>query len=133
MAEQDLTLRFKVQDDGSIVMDKISRKLEEIPQHVSKMNTSLNLIKWDSLVNLGEKVFDVGQKMYDFAKGQAEAINEIDRMAKVAGMNTTQYQQMAYAAKMSDVSIEEPLCRDEKALYQHGRGTEGGRPRSGEV
>lgn len=107
MAEQDLTLRFKVQDDGSVVLDKFSTKLAQIPQHVNTMNTSLSLIKWSSLVNLGEQAYQTGQQIYEMAKQTAASINDIDRAAKVANMTTTQYQLMAYAAKMSDVSIEE--------------------------
>lgn len=105
--EKTINLRFKMTDDGSIVLDKVTGKMAQMPKHVESMNTSLNLIKWDSLVSLGKQALETGQQIMQMARETASAINDIERSARVAGMATDEYQKMAYAAKMSDVSIEE--------------------------
>jgi hypothetical protein len=71
------------------------------------MNTSLGLIKWDSIVNLGMRIYDASQKMYEFSRSIAESLNNIERQAKIIGISTTAIQQWQYTAKMSDVSNED--------------------------
>lgn len=105
--ETEINLRFKVNDDGSIVLDKIGKSIQKVEDNTTKMNSSLGIIKFDSIVNLSEKAFQLGERMYEVAKATASAINDIERSAKIANMTTSEYQKMAYAAKMSDVGIEE--------------------------
>lgn len=47
------------------------------------------------------------QKVYSFSKEIAEATNEIERNAKIAGLSTNEYQKWAYAAKMADLDTHE--------------------------
>ncbi len=105
--EQTITMVFKVNDQGSVVIDNIKGKMGGMGDQVDKMNKSLGLIKWDSVVNLGERVFHTAEQIYDFARTTASAINDIDRLSKVAGMSAEQFQKMQYAAKMMDVNSEE--------------------------
>jgi hypothetical protein len=106
MADTTLTMKLKVQDDGSIVLDKFSGKLAEIPKHVDSMNRSLSLIKWDSIVNLAQKAFHAGERIYEMARSTAFATMEIERMSKISGLSIDAFQKLSYAAKLSDVESE---------------------------
>jgi len=106
MADTTLTMKLKVQDDGSILLDKFSGKLAEIPKHVDSMNRSISLIKWDSIANLSEQAFRAGERIYNMARSVASGTMEIGRMAQISGLSTDAFQKFAYAAKMSDVENE---------------------------
>jgi hypothetical protein len=120
--EKIFTARFKVEDDGSIVLDKISGKLVDVgvkgQESLGKISSSLSIIKLDSLINLGERAFGVGQKIYGMAKSIASGTNEIERMSKISGLTTDTYQKLAYAAKMTDVDVES-LGKGMKILAGH--------------
>jgi hypothetical protein len=107
MADKDLTLRFKVTDQGTVLLDKISQKISNVDDAAKKMGGSLSLIKWDSIVNLGARALQAGERFYDFSRSIASSLNDIDRQAKVIGMSTDEFQKWNYAAKMADVSNEE--------------------------
>ena len=108
--EKIFTARFKVEDDGSIVLDKISGKLVDVgvkgQESLGKISSSLSIIKLDSIINLGERAFHTGQQIYNFGKEVASSLNDIDRMSKVMGISTDIFQKLRYAAKMTDVDIE---------------------------
>jgi len=106
MAERDLTLKFKVTDEGTIVLDKISQKITSMDKSVKGVSSSLSLIKWDSIVNLGARAIHAGEQVYDFARSIATSANEIQRQAEIMGLSTDAYQKLAYAAKMADVDNE---------------------------
>jgi hypothetical protein len=105
MSDTEVNVRFKVNDDGSIVLDKISQKMTQVESHTKQMGSSLGLIRLDSIINLGERAFRTGEQVYSMAKQAASGMSEIKRLAEVAGMNTDQFQKMAYAAKMGDVDV----------------------------
>jgi hypothetical protein len=106
MADKDLTLRFKVTDEGTVLLDKISQKISHVDDATKKMSGSLSLIKWDSIVNLGERALQAGGRFYEFSRSIASSLNDIDRQAKVVGMSTDEFQKWNYAAKMSDVEAQ---------------------------
>jgi hypothetical protein len=106
MAEQTVTLKLRVDDSGSILLDKFSGKLAEVPKHVDSMSRSLSLIKYDSIVNLGERALQTGERIYSMARSIVSGANEIGRMAQISGLSTDAFQKFAYAAKMSDVESE---------------------------
>lgn len=99
----DLNLRFKVNDEGSIVLDKISNNIARMNKTIQSTGSSLNLIKWDSIVNLGQRAFHAGGQIYNMGKSVASSLNDIDRMSKVAGLSTDAFQKMTFAAKMTDI------------------------------
>ncbi len=101
--ESEISMRFKVNDDGSVVLDRIGQKLTEVADNSKKMSSSLSLIKLDSIVNLGERAFHTAERIYNMGRAVAGAINDIERMSKVAGISSDQFQKMMYAAKMTDV------------------------------
>jgi tetratricopeptide (TPR) repeat protein len=70
---QDLTLKFRVTDEGTILLDKISQKISGIDESAKKMNSSLSLIKLDSLINLGARVMSVAGQFEEFFKIGAKA------------------------------------------------------------
>jgi len=106
MAERDINLKFKVTDEGTVILDKISQKLSGVEKNVKGMSSSLALIKWDSIVNFGARVFHAGEQVFDFGKNIASSLNDIKRQAEVLGISTTELQKFQYAAKMSNVSNE---------------------------
>jgi len=126
MADKEISLRFKVNDDGSVVLDKISQNLKKIETNTQGVGNSLKLIKFDSLINLGERAFHAGERIYQLAKTTASALNDIDRLSKVAGMSSEQFQKMQYAAKMTDVEAGElaiGLKKLSQAMDDATRGT----------
>jgi hypothetical protein len=116
--ESTIELKFKITDDGSVVLDKIGSKIQQTGKHVEGMNQSLSIIKWDSIVNLGERAFRTGEQIYNMARKTASAINDIDRMSKISGLASDTYQKLAYAAKMTDVDVES-LGKSMKLLAGH--------------
>lgn len=116
--ESTIELKFKITDDGSVVLDKIGSKIQQTGKHVEGMNQSLSIIKWDSIVNLGERAFRTGEQIYNMARQTASAINDIERMSKISGLASDTYQKLAYAAKMTDVEVE-TLGRGMKILAGH--------------
>src|SRR4030042_2130305 len=104
--ESTLTLTFKVKDDGSIVVDNISKKINETTGNVEKMSKSLSLIKLDSIINLGTRAFNTAEQVYNLAKNVAASGDEIKRMAGTLGMSTSMFQEFQYVAMRSDVSAE---------------------------
>jgi len=104
--ESTLTLTFKVKDDGSIVVDNISKKINETTGNVESMSRSLSLIKLDSIINLGQKAFHTAEQVYNLAKNVAASGDEIKRTAGILGMSTTDFQQFQYMAMRSDVSAQ---------------------------
>lgn len=103
---KDLTLKFKVTDEGTIVLDRISQKISNIGKSTQQMSGALSLIKWDAIVNLGTRAIQAGEQVYDFAKKIAESAMQIQRQAEIAGMSTEQMQLWSFAAKMADVDGE---------------------------
>lgn len=71
--EQQLTLKFRVNDDGSMVLDSINKKLQGIDQSAQGMGRSLTLIKWDAVANLGEKISELSQKFVQLVEAGARA------------------------------------------------------------
>ena len=105
--EGTLSMKLVVRDDGSIVLDKFSGKLAEVPKHIDNMSRSLSLIKWDSLTNLGKAFLQVSERVYGFARGIASSANEIEKMAQISGLSIGMMQKLSFAAKMSDIDSSE--------------------------
>lgn len=105
-----IDIKLKVSDDGSIVLDKFSGKLTQVgdtaKDSLGKVQSSLNVIKLDSLINLGERAYHAGRQLYEFGRETASILNDIDRLSKVAGISTESFQKLQYAAKMTDVDTE---------------------------
>lgn len=83
--ERTINLRFKMTDDGSIVLDKVTNKLAQIPDHVSAMDKALNLIKFDSLINIGKKAYAAAQQFSALAEAGAKVKSIEDSFAIAAG------------------------------------------------
>lgn len=80
-----------------------NQNIAKATTQLGNMGKSLNLIKWDSLINLGQRAFQTGQQIYRMGREVASALNDIDRISKIAGVSTDVFQKMTYAAKMADV------------------------------
>jgi len=116
--ETQINLRFKVNDDGSIVLDKIGKSIQKVEDNTTSMNSSLGVIKIASLVNLAGQAYNAGERIYGMARAVANSTGEIERNAKIAGLSTDTYQKLAYAAKMTDVDMDS-LGKGMKILAGH--------------
>jgi hypothetical protein len=89
--EQELNLRFKVNDDGSVVLDKIGKSIQNVDQQTQTMSKSLALIKWDSITNLGQKAIQVAEQVFHLAEAGAKVKSLEDSfaiMARNVGINS---------------------------------------------
>jgi len=109
MADTEIKLRFKVSDDGSVTLDKIGKNFDQITKSTQSMQNSLNLIKFDSIVNLGERALNAGKQIYSLMENTASLGSELQRNARAMGMTTDEYQQWTYIAKSADVEMEQFL------------------------
>jgi len=66
MAERILDIRFRVTDEGTAVLDKISQKISQVGESAKSMGSSLSLIKWDAIVNLGSRAIQAGEQLSNF-------------------------------------------------------------------
>ena len=105
--EKQINLRFRVTDDGTVVLDKIGQSIQKVDANVKSMSGSLSLIKWDAIVNLGQRAIGAGEQVYSFARSIASSANDIQRQAQIMGLSIENYQKLAYAARMADVDTEQ--------------------------
>lgn len=82
MATQDLTVNFRVNDQGTASLEKIKNSVSGIQRAVDTINVA-------ALVNLGEKALQAGQRLFEFAEmgAKVQAIGEsFSIMSKSAGI-----------------------------------------------
>lgn len=80
-------------------MDKAARSVQGLKKDIS-------LIKFDALINLGERAFHAAERMFAFGKSVASSANDIQRQAGIIGVSIEQWQKLTYAAKMADATTE---------------------------
>jgi len=89
MAEIKLVL--KVDDQGTIVLDKFTSQIKKTGDSVSSMDRALSVVKWDAFTNLVQKAYGVLSKFYDLAERGAkvraveESFTSMARNFNVAG------------------------------------------------
>ncbi len=71
------------------------------------MSSSLTLIKWDAVVRLGREVISAARSFDSFAISIASSLNQIGRMAEIAGMSVEQFQEWSFVAKMADIDVNQ--------------------------
>ena len=79
--ENTIELTFKMNDQGSITVDKINAGLKGIGENTEKMNSSLSIIKLDSLINLGERGYSLIKTFNDMAEAGAKVKSIEDSFA----------------------------------------------------
>jgi hypothetical protein len=109
MGDKEVNVRFKVNDDGSVVLDKISQKMTQVESHTKGISQSMDLIKGVSLVYLGEKAVQAAGQMFRLAESTANFGGEIERNSIALGMTISEYQRWTYVAKSADVEIDQFL------------------------
>jgi len=77
--------------------------MEKTRKSIGGLKGDLQLIKFDSIVNLGERAFRAGQQIYGFTKSIADAADQIVDMSRMTGMSITEFQRWDYVMKMNDV------------------------------
>lgn len=88
---------------------KLVSEVEKSRKSIQGMQHDLKLIKFDSIVNLGERAFRAGQQIYNLAKSMSSFGSEIQRNARNLDMTISQYQQWLYVAKAADVETQQFL------------------------
>jgi len=80
-----------------------SQNMSKASNDLAKFSKSMGSIKGAALVYLGRQAYSLASQLYGVGKSTASALNEIERLAAVAGLSTEAFQKLQYAAKMSDV------------------------------
>ena len=84
--EREVKMVFKVDDQGSMKLDTIKSNIGNVTKEVSSMDKSLQLIKWDSIINLAERAGSALKRAFDFAEMGARA-KAIEDSFKSMAMN----------------------------------------------
>jgi hypothetical protein len=113
--EGTLSMSLKVRDDGSIVLDRFSGKLDDLNKTAKQQDTQMKDLTqtWGTMM---AKVAGISAIIYGAVRGFESLANsikttaasamEIEKMAGIVGTSTDQLQKMQYAAKMADVEQE---------------------------
>ncbi len=104
--ESTLTLTLKVDDQGTVVLDKFTKAIQKAGEDVSKMSSAMQVVSVAALINIGKEAVNAANKVYEFTRSIATAGNDIQRMSRVFNMSTDDLQKWSFAAKMADVDIE---------------------------
>lgn len=104
--ESTLTLTLKVDDQGTVVLDKFAKQVQKTSDDVSRMTKAMSIVSVDALTNLARTAYNAGRQIYDMGRSIASAANDIERNASVVGLSIVEYQKWTYAAKMADVETE---------------------------
>jgi hypothetical protein len=101
--EKTLELTLKVDDQGSTSLKTFQTNIQKSTDGIQRMGKSLSLIKVEALVNLAQKAYQAGQRIYDLARSTASFGSDIQRTAMQLGVSTDELQKWNYIAKMCDV------------------------------
>jgi hypothetical protein len=85
---------------------KFTEGMQRSQKSLDSMKSSLSTISFAAIVNLGEKAFQTGQQVYNFAKNITQAGNDIQKMSRIFNMSIDDFQKWSYVTKMADVDIE---------------------------
>src|SRR5271157_3495300 len=102
--EKTVTMTLKVDDQGTVVLDKFTSKINDAAKAVTGMGSAMQVLKWDAITDLAGKAYDAGAKIYDFGKQVAQTAFEISKFSQISGMGVEKWQQWSFAAKMAEVS-----------------------------
>jgi hypothetical protein len=108
MAQQDLTINFKVNDQGTAALEKIKSS-------VGGIQSAMKLVDASAITYLGNQAIAATEKIFDFTKAIADTGMEISRMAMISGLGVEKWQQWAGAAYLANVE-QESLARGLKLL-----------------
>jgi len=86
---------------------KFTSEMEKARKSIGGLRGDLQLIRFDSIVNLGERAFRAGQQIYNLMESTSALGSEIQRNARTLDMSTQEYQKWLYVAKASDVETEQ--------------------------
>jgi hypothetical protein len=103
MAEQTLTMTLRVDDQGTVVLDKFTKKLQDSSDQIK---TGIGVIAADAFTNLASKAESASLAIFSFAESQAKAAREIEENSRVLGMNVSLYQQWTYVAGQAGASSD---------------------------
>lgn len=106
--QQDLTINFKVNDQGTAALEKIKSSIGGI-------QSAMKLVDVSAITYLGNQAVATTEKVYNFTKSIADTGMEISRMATISGLGVEKWQQWSGAAYLANVE-QESLARGLKLL-----------------
>src|SRR4030042_1335727 len=86
---------------------KFTSEMEKARKSIGGLRGERQLIRFDSIVNLGERAFRAGQQIYNLMESTSALGSEIQRNARTLDMSTQEYQKWLYVAKAADVEAEQ--------------------------
>jgi len=104
--ESTLTLTLKVDDQGTVVLDKFTKSIQKASDDVGKMSKAMQVVSVAAFINIAQQAINAGEQVYNFARSIASAGNDIQRMSRVFNMTTEEFQKWSYVTKMADVDME---------------------------
>jgi hypothetical protein len=104
--DKDLTLKFKVTDEGTVVLDKISKSIQKVSDDTEKMSKTMQVVSVAAFISIAKTGLEAANRVYDFSRSIASAGNDIQRMSRLFNMSTDELQKWSYVTKMADVDIE---------------------------
>lgn len=104
MTEQ-LRYELIIDDKGTPVIRKLTGEVKQAEDQMNKLNQSLRIIKWDSLINLAERAYRAGREIFNLSREVSNLGGEIVRSSKELGISTDEFQKWRYVAKMADLDI----------------------------
>jgi len=104
--ESTLSLVLKVDDQGTVVLDKFTKQVQKTSDDVSRMTKAMSIVSAAAMINIGQQAINATKQIYGMARSIASLANDIERNASVVGLSITEYQKWTYAAKMADVESE---------------------------
>jgi len=93
--------------DFQLSSAKFTSEMEKARKSIGGLRGDLQLIRFDSIVNLGERAFRAGQQIYNLMESTSALGSEIQRNARTLDMSTQEYQKWLYVAKAADVEAEQ--------------------------
>ena len=104
--ESTLTLTLRVDDQGTVVLDKFTKNIQKASDDVTKMSKAMQVVSVAAFINIGQQAVNAMTRVYEFGRSIASAGNDIQRMSRIFNMTTDEFQKWSYVAKMADVDIE---------------------------
>jgi hypothetical protein len=104
--EQTLTLTLKVQDDGTVVIDKFNKTIKQTADNVASMSKTMQVVGVAAFINIAQQAINATIRVAQFAASMAETGDAIQRNARALGMTTAEYQKWQHVAERSDVDAQ---------------------------
>jgi hypothetical protein len=108
-----IQITLEIDDKGGIKirntskdMQELNKKVQEAQSPLSKLTEGYGLFTAKLTATIAA-IYSAKKLIFDLPLSIASAANEIERESKVLGLNTDEFQKYSYAAKLSDISLQD--------------------------